>query len=93
MRLGFGKNSGKFNVAMTLIIYNTAGSSYTRWLHNTLFSENSHSHIVIAIAYTQAHVVTRAVTIHSCHDPIRFGQVTIRSIRSDSLSIRSDQYN
>ena len=35
MRLGFGKNSGKFMLQLTLIIYNNAGSSYIRWLHNT----------------------------------------------------------
>ena len=45
MRLGFGKNSENFMLPWTLILYNTAGSSYLRWLHNTpnsLFSENSH---------------------------------------------------
>ena len=56
MRLGFGKNSGKFYVAIDS--NHIAGSSYIRWLHNTLFSENSHGYIVIVIAYTQTHVVT-----------------------------------
>ena len=37
MRLGFGKNSGKFYVATDSNPNNTVGSSYlhVRWLHNT----------------------------------------------------------